>query len=83
VVTLLPIIFFFTIINVPAIVYLGFWFVSQLYSGLASIGATAGGVAWWAHIGGFLVGLVLAPFFARRPPPAPENLNYYAATRRR
>jgi len=81
VVTLVPIIFFFTVINVPAIVYLGFWFVSQLYSGLASIGAAAGGVAWWAHIGGFLVGLVLAPFFARRPPPSPENLNYYATRR--
>jgi membrane associated rhomboid family serine protease len=51
---------------VPALVFLGFWFVSQLFSGLASIGTAAGGVAWWAHVGGFLVGLVLCPLFARR-----------------
>jgi len=70
VVTLVPIIFFLSIIEVPAILFLGFWFFSQLFSGLASIGAEAAqGVAWWAHIGGFAVGLVLCSFFLRRPPP--------------
>lgn len=68
VVTLVPIIFFLTVIEVPAIIFIGFWFVTQLFSGLASIGAVEG-VAWWAHIGGFLVGLVLSPLFLRRSPP--------------
>ncbi|MGH2582154.1 MAG: rhomboid family intramembrane serine protease [Anaerolineales bacterium] len=67
--TLVPIFLFISIVEVPAIIFLGFWFISQLFSGLASIGVQGGGVAWWAHIGGFLVGLVLNPFFRRRSPP--------------
>lgn len=78
VVTLIPIIFFFSVVNIPAIIYLGFWFISQLFSGLASIGAAGGGVAWWAHVGGFLVGLLLTRFFLHRPPPEPEYIDYYA-----
>lgn len=70
VVTLVPIFFFISLVDIPAMVFLGFWFVSQLFSGLAAIGSEAAqGVAWWAHIGGFLVGLVLCPFFLRRQPP--------------
>lgn len=68
VVTLVPIIFFLTVIEVPAVLFIGFWFITQLFSGLSSIGAVEG-VAWWAHIGGFLVGLVISPFFLRRSPP--------------
>jgi membrane associated rhomboid family serine protease len=68
VVTLVPIVFFLTVIEVPAILFIGFWFITQLFSGLASIGAVEG-VAWWAHIGGFIVGLVIGPFFLRRSPP--------------
>jgi membrane associated rhomboid family serine protease len=67
--TLVPIFLFISIVEVPAVIFLGFWFISQLFSGLASIGVQGGGVAWWAHIGGFLVGLVLNPFFRRRSPP--------------
>lgn len=78
VVTLIPILFIFSAVNVPAVVYLGFWFVSQLFSGLASIGAAGGGVAWWAHIGGFLVGLVVTPFFLRRPAPEPDSIDYFS-----
>ena len=50
--------FFYQLINVPAIIVLGFWFVLQLIDGLASIGAssTGGGVAFFAHIGGFVAG---------------------------
>lgn len=47
--------------TVPAIAFLGLWFAEQLISGLgalSAIGAAAGGVAWWAHIGGFIFGLV-------------------------
>ena len=57
-------------IQVPAWIYLGFWFVSQLFSGLSAMvlqsGASAGGIAWWAHIGGFVFGLVMAVIFAGR-----------------
>lgn len=66
VVTLVPLVFIFTTINVPAVIYLGFWFVSQLFSGLTSIGIAMTGVAWWAHIGGFLFGLVMVRFFLWR-----------------
>lgn len=75
VVTLVPIFFFISLVDIPAVVFLGFWFVSQLFSGLAAIGTEAAqGVAWWAHIGGFLVGLVLCPLFLRRQPPGRVEL---------
>jgi membrane associated rhomboid family serine protease len=77
VVTLIPIFFIFTTVNIPAIFYLGFWFISQLFSGIASLGATMGGVAWWAHIGGFLFGLVISRFFMWRPKPLPEPWRPY------
>lgn len=50
--------FFFTIIDIPAIFFLGGWFLLQLYEGQKD---AAGGVAWWAHIGGFVVGLIVMP----------------------
>lgn len=74
VVTLIPLFVFFSVIQVPAILFLGFWFISQLFSGLASIGASGGGVAWWAHVGGFLLGLIAAPFFRNRPAPQAEHV---------
>jgi len=65
---LLP--FFFTIVRLPAVIVLAFWFVLQLFSGTLSLaGSThdgSGGVAWWAHIGGFLAGMVLVLIFAKR-----------------
>jgi membrane associated rhomboid family serine protease len=54
--------FFYQLIDVPAVIVLGFWFVLQLIDGLASLGMiqTGGGVAFFAHIGGFLAGAVMA-----------------------
>ena len=53
--------FFYQLIDVPAIIVLGFWFVLQLISGITSLGAVeSGGVAVFAHIGGFLIGAVIA-----------------------
>jgi len=53
--------FFIFLIPVPAVVVLGYWFVLQFLSGIGQLGASAtGGVAFWAHIGGFLIGLVVA-----------------------
>jgi len=59
---------FFLPFFVPAVVLIGVWFITQVFSGFAEIGnATAGsGVAWWAHIGGFLAGALLIWFFKRR-----------------
>lgn len=65
--SLVPIVFIFTMVEVPAFIFLGFWFVSQLFSGwLALQGADASGVAWWAHIGGFIFGIVAVRLFGRR-----------------
>ena len=68
VVTLVPIFFFFQIVEIPAVVFLLLWFLMQLFYGFATIsiaGRAVGGVAWWAHIGGFVFGLVVAPQLAR------------------
>ncbi len=52
--------FFIRMVKIPAFLVLGFWFILQLLNGLPSLGAEAsGGVAWFAHIGGFLGGIVL------------------------
>ena len=64
--SLVPILFIFTIIDIPAFLFLLFWFVSQLFSGWLTLqGAAGSGVAWWAHVGGFLFGMlavgILAP----------------------
>ncbi len=65
--SLVPILFIFTVVDVPAVIFLIFWFVSQLYSGLFAIqGGSASGIAWWAHIGGFIFGLIMVSFFGRR-----------------
>ena len=64
--SIVPIFFIFTVIEIPAFVFLLFWFVSQLYSGLFAIqGGGASGIAWWAHIGGFIFGLVMVSLFKR------------------
>ncbi len=66
---LVPFFFFIRILEIPAIFYLIVWFALQLYSGLASgSGPLIGGVAWWAHVGGFLFGLAIGPLLARRKP---------------
>lgn len=65
--SLVPILFIFTVVEIPAFIYLLFWFLSQLYSGLFAIqGGGGSGIAWWAHIGGFVFGLVVSFVFARR-----------------
>jgi membrane associated rhomboid family serine protease len=70
IVTLVPIFVFLQIIEIPAVFFLFFWFAFQLLLGVGSLGmeAAGGGVAFWAHIGGFIAGMVLGPMLARRPP---------------
>ena len=70
--SLVPILFIFTIIDIPAFLFLLFWFVSQLFSGWLTLSGTAGiGVAWWAHVGGFLFGMVTVGLLA------PRRTTYY------
>ncbi|RMF65731.1 MAG: rhomboid family intramembrane serine protease [Calditrichaeota bacterium] len=66
VLVLIPIFFFLTVRKIPALIVLGFWFVIQLLYGVSSIGSRGGGVAFWAHIGGFIAGIVLLNLFASR-----------------
>jgi membrane associated rhomboid family serine protease len=55
--------FFIRIARIPALLVLGFWFILQLLYALPSIGSTTGGVAWFAHVGGFLSGIILFKLF--------------------
>ncbi len=71
IVTLLPFLVFWQIVEVPAIFFLGFWFLMQFLSGVGSVtsataGEAAGGIAFWAHVAGFVTG-VSAVLVFRRP----------------
>jgi membrane associated rhomboid family serine protease len=55
--------FFFTRIVVPAYLMLGYWFLLQLLGGIPSLQGEGGGVAFWAHVGGFAAGIALLPLF--------------------
>ncbi len=67
VLTLVPLVVILQVLSVPAPLFLGFWFLMQFYQGaVAAASASAGGVAWWAHIGGFVVGLVLTWILGRK-----------------
>lgn len=67
--TLIPLGFFLLPIRIPAYFFLGFWFIQQALYGFASlevqtnIGMEGGGIAYWAHAGGFVVGFILGPIF--------------------
>jgi hypothetical protein len=66
VVTLVPIGFFLQLMELPAALMIGLWFLVQLLSGALSLGIGGGGVAWWAHVGGFLAGLLLVRILTPR-----------------
>jgi membrane associated rhomboid family serine protease len=67
---LVPILFLPFFFEMPAIFFVLFWFLVQLLQGTTEffVPSTGGGVAWWAHIGGFLAGLALGPLLVRRRP---------------
>jgi membrane associated rhomboid family serine protease len=69
VVTLVIIIVFITIIELPALLVLGLWFLLQLYDASQPVAGEGGGIAYFAHIGGFLFGLALIKLFANRENP--------------
>jgi len=65
--TLVPLFVFFFTAQIPAIVFIGLWFLIQFMSGVSALNApraaSLGGVAWWAHVGGFVLGVLLAKVF--------------------
>jgi membrane associated rhomboid family serine protease len=70
VLTIIPLGYFIRMTWIPAVIVLGLWFVLQLFSGVLSMGGPdVGGVAFWAHAGGFIAGVVMGRIFAggRRP----------------
>jgi len=60
---LIPLFFIFTMVDLPASLFIIIWFVLQLLYGVSSLGQDGGGVAFWAHIGGFVAGLLLVRLF--------------------
>jgi membrane associated rhomboid family serine protease len=72
--TLVPLFIIWFTARIPAVVFIGLWFLVQFLSGIGSLGvqgeASAGGVAWWAHIGGFLLGVLFARGARGRRPAA-------------
>jgi len=75
--TLIWIIFFIRLLWLPAIFLLGYWFILQLIMGLSSFGSSGGGVAWFAHIGGFTFGWLAIRIYRRRFRPAYTTTSSY------
>jgi len=78
VLTLVPIFFFLQLLELRAIWVLGFWFVLQAFQGVGALGGEGAGVAWFAHIGGFVFGALVALLFyrSRRQPSGVPGLDY-------
>jgi membrane associated rhomboid family serine protease len=78
---LLPLGFFLTSVALPAWMMLVYWAGLQLLSGFASIGQTGGGVAFWAHVGGFVAGVILVKLFARPDHVAAHKAHHWRPRR--
>jgi membrane associated rhomboid family serine protease len=75
IVAMFPIFFYPIFFQVPAYIYLGFWFLTQFFSGTLAVAShqEVGGIAWWAHIGGFAAGIITFGLFLRRERPVPAD----------
>ncbi|MGF1539181.1 MAG: rhomboid family intramembrane serine protease [Pleurocapsa sp.] len=79
IVTVIPLGFFFPLFRISAVYFLGFWFLEQAFNGIASfevqasVGMESGGVAYWAHAGGFVFGAILAPLLGLFSDSQEEN----------
>ena len=77
--TLIPLGFFFPVVRIPAYYFLGFWFLQQAFYGVASlkapvnIGMENGGIAYWAHAGGFVFGAILGPLLGLLEPDSQQE----------
>ena len=67
IIVVIPVLFFPFFFELPALVVIGFWFAVQVLNGAGALFMTSagGGIAYWAHIGGFLAGLLFSPLFVR------------------
>ena len=78
------VLFFIKVFSVPAFIFLGIWIGQQLFSGFGSLtSGDSGGVAWWAHIGGFAFGVVAGLFFRFRYPKVQQVHPEYASVKRK
>jgi membrane associated rhomboid family serine protease len=77
VLTLIPVFVLPWLVEIPAVIFIGLWFLLQLVSGVASLTGNAGGVAFWAHVGGFLFGLLTVKLFAWRSASRPFHRDEY------
>jgi membrane associated rhomboid family serine protease len=68
IVTLVPLFFIPLFFEFPALIFIGFWFISQVFSGVSTllISGADGGIAWWAHIGGFIFGVLIIPLIRKK-----------------
>lgn len=66
-ITSLIFVFIFVLVRqIPAVIFLFFWFIIQIFNGLLTTGTTGSSVAWWAHIGGFIIGVILMPLLKKK-----------------
>ena len=79
--TFIPLGFFMTSVALPAWAMLIYWMFLQLIGGLVSIGAEGGGIAFWAHVGGFVAGIVLVKVFARPDHVAEHKASHWQPQR--
>lgn len=83
IITLVPVLFFPFFFEVPAVLFMGFWFMMQIFAGALSLTVVdqGGGIAWWAHIGGFAVGfLLIRPMCGSKPGGChPDDLYQYVS----
>jgi len=73
--------FYITRVVLPAWILLGYWFLIQVLGGLPSLSSDVGGVAFWAHVGGFVAGIALLPLFRDGERVEAHRLRYLAKTR--
>ncbi len=76
IITIVPLFLTWMTLAIPAYVFLGFWALLQIYNGMLLSADNLGGVAWWAHAGGFVAGMFIGPLFRRRLPRAPFRANF-------
>jgi membrane associated rhomboid family serine protease len=62
---LIFLIFFVDVVEVPAVIFLGIWFLLQILGGVGQVAGSPGGVAFWAHVGGFLTGAAASMLFRK------------------
>ena len=75
-VRVITVMYFITMIRVPAVALLAFWFLLQFWGGFGTLGATGGGVAYWAHVGGFIAGMGIAGLYRLIAGHPPMSIDY-------